>query len=67
MIKQIPNHKRDFKEKSTKYCVVVPVINRRREYKLNFKKWKYLQKDIDIIIADGGSTDGSLELDFKKL
>jgi dolichol-phosphate mannosyltransferase len=62
---QIPNHKKEIlKEKSTKYCVIVPVINEGERIQIQLQKMKDISKDIDIIIADGGSTDGSLELDF---
>ena len=67
MIKQIPNHKKEIlKEKSTKYCVVVPVINEGERIQTQLQKMKEISKNIDIIIADGGSTDGSLELEFLK-
>ncbi len=62
---QIPKHKEEiFKEKSTKYCVVVPVINEGDRIQIQLQMMKDISKDIDIIIADGGSADGSLELDF---
>ena len=64
---QIPKYKKEiFKEKSTKYCVVVPVINEGERIQIQLQKMKDISKDIDIIIADGGSTDGSLELEFLK-
>lgn len=64
---QIPNHKKEiFKEKLTKYCVVVPVINEGERIKIQLQKMKELSNDIDIIIADGGSKDGSLETEFLK-
>ena len=64
---QIPNHKKEIlKEKSTKYCVVVPVINEGERIQIQLQKMKEISKDIDIIIADGGSSDGSLELKFLK-
>ena len=65
--KIIPNHKKEIlKEKSTKYCVVVPVINEGERIQTQLQKMKDISKDIDIIIADGGSSDGSLELEFLK-
>lgn len=64
---QIPKHKKEIlREKSTKYCVIVPVINESERIQTQLKKMKNISKDIDIIIADGGSTDGSLELEFLK-
>lgn len=64
---QIPNHKKEIlKEKSTKYCVIVPVINEGERIQIQLQKMKNISEDIDIVIADGGSTDGSLELEFLK-
>ena len=64
---QIPNYKKDIlKEKSTKYCVVIPVINEGERIQTQLQKMKDISKDIDIIIADGGSSDGSLKLEFLK-
>lgn len=67
MNNQIPNHKKEIlKDKSTKYCVVVPVINEGERIQTQLQKMKNLSKDIDIIIVDGGSTDGSLEIELLK-
>jgi dolichol-phosphate mannosyltransferase len=64
---QIPTHNKEiFKVKSTKYCIVVPVINEGERIQIQLQKMKDISKDIDIIIADGGSTDGSIELEFLK-
>lgn len=64
---EIPNHKvLELKKKSSEYCVCIPVINegnriRQQLQKINKHKIKY-----DVIILDGGSTDGSLEESFLK-
>jgi len=64
---EIPNHtKQIFKPKSTKYCVVIPVINEGERIQKQLKKMISIAKDVDIIIADGGSTDGSLNEEFLK-
>lgn len=64
---QIPKYKKEIlKEKLTKYCVVVPVINEGERIQIQLQKMKEISKDIDIIIADGGSNDSSLEIDFLK-
>ncbi len=55
-----------FKPKATKYCVVVPVINEGERIQNQLMKMAPLSKDIDIIIADGGSSDGSLSNDILK-
>ncbi|MDI6529448.1 glycosyltransferase family 2 protein [Pseudomonas otitidis] len=47
------------------YCVVIPVINEGERIKSLLKRMeaKHISSITDIIIVDGGSTDGSLELD----
>jgi dolichol-phosphate mannosyltransferase len=51
-------------KKQNKYCVCVFVINEGQRIQKQLKAMKKYSKDIDIIVADGGSTDGSLEKDF---
>lgn len=52
--------------KQNSYCVVIPVINEGKRIRNLLKRMAALQISTiaDIIIADGGSTDGSLELDM---
>ena len=54
--------------KMTKYCVVIPVIDEGKNIFLQLRKMQYLglMKKADVIIADGGSTDGSMKLDVLK-
>lgn len=47
-----------------KYCVCVFVINEGEKVRKQLKKMEPFARLIDIVVADGGSTDGSLELDF---
>ena len=56
----------DFRPKNNKYCVCVFVINEGDRIQKQLKSMSRYSKDIDIVIADGGSTDGSLEKDFLK-
>jgi len=51
-------------KKKSKYCVCVFVINEGERIQKQINAMKKYSKDIDIVIADGGSTDGSLERDF---
>lgn len=48
------------------YCVVIPVINEGERIKSLLKRMgaERISSIADIIIVDGGSTDGSLELDY---
>ncbi len=48
-----------------RYCVVIPVINEGERIKILLKRMEanHISAIADIIIVDGGSTDGSLELD----
>lgn len=66
-VKQVPtyNSKVYFK-KSNKYCVCVFVINEGEKVQKQIKAMEKYAGIIDIIIADGGSKDGSLEDSFLK-
>lgn len=61
----------DFEEtelhpKKHKYCVCIFVINEGEKVQKQLKTMKPFTKQIDIVVADGGSTDGSLEPSFLK-
>lgn len=65
---EIPAYNIDrIKKRKARYCLCIPVINEgERIYRqLEMIKGKGINKNIDIIICDGGSSDGSTEL--KKL
>jgi dolichol-phosphate mannosyltransferase len=51
----------EFFPKHYKYCVCIFVINEGEKLYKQLKNMKYLSKEIDIVIADGGSTDGSMD------
>lgn len=62
MIHQVPTYnKLELQPKSSKYCVCVFVINEGQKLLKQLDKMKYLADSIDIVIADGGSTDGSVD------
>lgn len=52
--------------KQNKYCVCVFVINEGERIQKQLKAMKQYSSQIDIVVADGGSTDGSLEKPFLK-
>lgn len=56
----------EFTPKRNKYCVCVFVINEGERIQKQLKAMKKYAKQIDIVVADGGSTDGSLEKNFLK-
>lgn len=65
--KQVPNYqKKEFFAKRNKYCLVIPVINEGERIQNELKDLKPYSKQIDIILADGGSTDGSVKSSFVK-
>jgi glycosyltransferase involved in cell wall biosynthesis len=51
-------------KKQHDYCVCVFVINEGKRVQKQLKAMKSYTKEVDVVIADGGSTDGSLEEDF---
>jgi dolichol-phosphate mannosyltransferase len=62
---QVPDYRlTEFSPKSTKYAVVIPVINEGSRIQAQLQKMQPLMPLADVIIGDGGSTDGSLEHDF---
>lgn len=54
--------------KQTRYCVVIPVINEGQKLKgqLHTMHQHALNERFDLLIADGGSSDGSTDPDFLK-
>jgi len=52
--------------KKHKYCVCIFVINEGEKVQKQLKKMKAYTNQLDIVVADGGSTDGSLETGFLK-
>jgi dolichol-phosphate mannosyltransferase len=54
----------EFKPKQSKYCVCIFVINEGEKIRNQLKTMQAVSQNIDVIIADGGSTDNSLEINF---
>ena len=64
---QVPNYKiSELKKKNTKYCICIPVLNEGDKIKKQLTRMLPFSKMVDIIIADWGSTDGSMDLGFLK-
>lgn len=60
----VPKYERHvFAPKRHRYCVAVFVINEGERIRAQLRGMAALADRIDIIVADGGSTDGSLALD----
>ena len=65
MVNQLPSFDTsEFKKKKTKYCLVIPVMNEGGKFQKEIVKLKKYSKLIDIIVADGDSTDGSTNKSF---
>lgn len=62
---QVPAYNVDaLTPKQHDYCVCVFVINEGEKIRKQLQKMRPLIDSVDIIIADGGSTDGSLDLEY---
>jgi len=53
-------------QKNHKYALVIPVINEGKRIKEQLQRILNAALSVDVIIADGGSSDGSLESDFMR-
>lgn len=63
-IEGVPNFEvKEFLPRKTKYCLCIPIINEGNRIKSELQKAQLhkINKIIDIIICDGGSTDGSTD------
>ncbi|PRY68905.1 dolichol-phosphate mannosyltransferase [Glaciihabitans tibetensis] len=62
---QVPAHTTvEFAARANDYCVVVFVLNEGDKVRQQLIRMRDLHSDVDVIVADGGSTDGSLSHDF---
>ena len=53
----------ELREKRSRYCIVIPVINEGEKIAKQLARMQPFITGADVIIADGGSTDGSVEAD----
>ncbi len=64
---EIPSYKEVIlNRKSNKYVLVIPVLNEGQLIKNQLRSISTLSPDIDVVIADGGSSDNSINLGFLK-
>lgn len=64
---QIPKYEQLFAfEKHHEYCVVIFVINEGDRLHKQLQRMKSLDLNVDVIISDGGSTDGSVDVNELK-
>ncbi|QQG47077.1 MAG: glycosyltransferase family 2 protein [Candidatus Woesebacteria bacterium] len=64
---QVPEYKiNEFFKKRNKYSLITPVLNEGKRIKDQLQKMKKYSKMVDIILVDGGSTDGSTNKTFLK-
>ncbi|MCX7619818.1 MAG: glycosyltransferase family 2 protein [Acidimicrobiales bacterium] len=62
---EVPEHERlELRQRATRFAVVVPVINEGDRIRSQLQRMAHQAELADIIIADGGSTDGSLDPGF---
>ncbi len=54
----------EFFKKKRKYCLIIPIINEGEKFKKQLASLKPYLSLVDIIIADGGSSDGSTQKSF---
>ena len=67
---QVPSYKTQlWQGKQRSYCIIIPVINEGERIRNLIRKMRAVNiaKIADIIIVDGGTTDGSLAVDWLKV
>lgn len=53
-----------YSQKHHEYALVIPVINEGKRIRRQLQRIQNANLSVDVIIADGGSSDGSLEADY---
>lgn len=62
---QVPSYQiDDLRPKQARYAVVIPVINEGPRIRAQLARMRAVDHKMDVVIADGGSTDGSLDREF---
>lgn len=62
---QVPEHTKNiYADRQSDYCLIIPVINEGDRIRAQLGRIADQHLDIDVIVADGGSTDGSLDSEF---
>ncbi|HWQ99227.1 MAG TPA: glycosyltransferase family 2 protein [Candidatus Methylomirabilis sp.] len=54
----------ELRAKRSDYCICIPVLNEDGRIKAQLERMRPFSEAVDIIMADGGSTDGSMDQDF---
>jgi dolichol-phosphate mannosyltransferase len=66
-MRKVPDYKVDsYRNTVSEYCVLIPVIDEGHKIKAQLERMQNLSSIYDVIIADGGSGDGSLQDEFLK-
>ena len=55
---------KQLRPRTHEYVLVIPVINEGERIHRQLRAISALKPSVDVVLADGGSTDGSLEIDF---
>ncbi|HEY9908332.1 MAG TPA: glycosyltransferase family 2 protein [Thermosynechococcaceae cyanobacterium] len=59
---EVPNHAvQELRSRQSRFCVCIPIINEGLKIEKQLLRMQELSEKFDVIIADGGSTDGSTE------
>lgn len=57
-------HEAQYGEKQHEYALVIPVINEGERIREQLRRIMHYELPVDVVITDGGSTDGSLNPDY---
>lgn len=63
--RDVPTYRSDvLRDRTSRYCVVVFVINEGAKVRKQLATMHSLSLEVDVVVADGGSSDGSLDLEY---